>query len=42
MLDQDFHSIKKGESYTAPIDGHFISDAYLADSFDASVEELKK
>lgn len=40
-LDQDYHAMRKGTTYTAPLDGHFITDDYLQDAYDASIEEVK-
>ena len=42
MLDHDYHPMPLGSTYTSPVNGHFVSDDYLADAFDASVEEIKK
>lgn len=43
MTDLDYHAMPPGSTYTnsSQFPGHFITDAYLADAYDASVDEMK-
>lgn len=41
ITNQDFHQLKKGDAYTAPGDGYFLSKYFFDEVEKAKVEAVK-